>query len=549
MSTATDDTNEREELAAAAVSHRRGISTMWIVPLVALLIAGWLGYSTLRDRGPLVTITFLTADGLEAGKTKVKYRSVDVGLVETVTIGDDLRKIIVTARMDKSIEKHLGPDSAFWVVRPRLSAGGVSGLGTLISGAYIEFEPGAVVGHEPHVFTGLEEPPVIQSTVDGRRFILTSPDLNSVSQGSVVYYRGLAVGEVVGYELMKDHQSVRIFVFVRAPYDQLVRSGTGFFNASGIQATFNAGGLNVSTQSLQAILTGGIAFETPPEAMKAEQSAPDTVFPLFRDKTSLAAAAFTIKNKYLLYFDGSVRGLQPGATVEFRGIRVGTVVDLSLEVDADTGSVRIPVTIEIEPQRLTVIGRTPDDRLQAMQRFVSEGLRAQLRTDSLLTGALYVDLDLYPGEPPAEMKFSGQYPQLPTLPSFTEELRHSVTATLDRINRLPLEQVVNDTKETVATVRKLVEMPAVKAAVASLDQVGPLLVHVNEAVNKANATLVEADATLSATKSAVAPNSAIRQQLVSLLSELTEAARSLRVLADFLERHPEALIRGKIDER
>ncbi|MDH3664878.1 MAG: MlaD family protein, partial [Alphaproteobacteria bacterium] len=328
------------DLPTPTERQRRGVSMVWIIPLVAAAIAAWLAFVALSERGPTVSISFKTAEGLEAGKTKVKYKDVDVGLVTEVTLSEDLSHIVVTAEMAKGAEAHMNDGTRFWIVRPRVGAGGVSGLSTLVSGAYVEIDPGE--GEPESTFVGLEEPPLIDSDVAGREFVLRTDTLSSISRGSPIQFRGLDVGEILGYELDEDGQGVSLHAFVQEPYDRLVSERTRFWNTSGISLELSADGINASTGSLQSLLVGGIAFDTPLTSTVEEAAAPGTAFPLYDSFKSLTEAAFVKTVPFLVHFDGSVRGLRVNAPVEFRGMKVGRVADVRLVYDADKGSLAIP---------------------------------------------------------------------------------------------------------------------------------------------------------------------------------------------------------------
>src|SRR3954447_10139367 len=334
----------------AASKKRRGISLVWVIPIVGALIGGLLAYKAYTDQGPTITISFQTAEGLEAGKTKLRYLDIEVGTVQSVVIGTDLKHILVTAEMVAGAEHYLRQDTTFWIVKPRIGVGGVSGLGTLLSGAYIGLAPGE--GASERSFTGLEQPPPISANVPGREFVLTAPTLGSVSPGAPIYYRGLDIGQVLTYQLAENAREIDIKVFVREPFTNLIRSASRFWNASGIDVSTGAGGIDVQVASLQALLVGGIEVDSPIGLEDAEIAQPETQFPLYANRRALAQAQFTDKVPFLVYFDGSVRGLNPGAPVEFRGIAVGTVTSVQLEFDPATSRIRIPVTIEIEPQRI-----------------------------------------------------------------------------------------------------------------------------------------------------------------------------------------------------
>ncbi len=400
---------------------------------------------------------FDNAEGLEAGKTLVKYRNVEVGLVDEVRLSDDLSHIVVTASLDKTMEPHMKEGTRFWIVRPRVGFGGVSGLGTLLSGAYVEFDPGD--GQPAVDFVGLAEPPPITSQVPGTEFVLRTDRLGSIGRGAPVYYRSIPVGQVLGYELAEDKLGLTVKVFVDAPNDQLVRPSSRFWNASGVNVSVGADGVDVAMELLEALLAGGIAFDTPDIDQPGEAAAADTAFPLFASLREVTEAGFTQRIPYLVHFDGSVRGLRAGAPVEFRGIRVGTVTDVRLEIDPKQDSVRIPVSLEIEPQRFGAERGAGEQRYAVMAALVERGLRAQLQSGNLLTGELLVDLDFHPDSPPAKLDRSGTYPEIPAVPAELEALEASVTGVLTKLAALPLPELVEDLRRTIQSVDGLVNSP------------------------------------------------------------------------------------------
>jgi paraquat-inducible protein B len=535
---------DRGELPEVEVKKRRGISLVWLIPLVAGAIAIWLAYTTLQEKGPQITVMFDNAEGLEAGKTQVKYRNVEVGLVDEVRLSEDLSHIVVTASLDKAMDPHMKEGTRFWIVRPRVGFGGVSGLGTLLSGAYVEFDPGE--GPPTRDFIGMAEPPPITSQVPGTEFILRTDKLGSIGRGAPVYYRSIPVGQVLGYELAEDKKGLTVKVFVDAPNDQLVRSSSRFWNASGVNVSVGTDGVDVALESLEALLAGGIAFDTPDIDQPGEPTAAGTAFPLFASFRAVTEAGFTQRIPYLVHFDGSVRGLRAGAPVEFRGIRVGTVTDVRLEIDPKQDSVRIPVTLEIEPQRFGIQGAQGDQRYVVMAALVERGLRAQLKSGNLLTGELMVDLDFHPESPPAQLDRSGTYPEIPAVPAPLEALEASVTATLNKVASLPLPELVADLRQTVQGIDALVSSPDTKQSVVSLNQAAVRLDGLIGTLDQRLGPLfVQAQSTLASADGLVGANSQARYDLNALLKELTGAARSIRVFADYLERHPDALIRGK----
>jgi len=546
---------ERED--DVTLTKKRGLSMVWVIPIVAAVVAGWLVYTTFAEKGPVITITFKTAEGLDAGKTKIKFKDVEVGTVTAVNFGSDLSKVVVTAELAQEVTDHLSKDTRFWVVKPRLTASGVSGLSTLVSGSYVEIDPvaGAPIDH----FVGLENPPVVRSGEAGREFLLKAATLGSIGRGSPIYFRGIAVGEVLGHELKDDNTEVEIRVFVNDPHSNLIRPGTRFWNASGFSASVGADGVRIAMQSMTSLLSGGIAFETPPAAMLREPSPEDSEFRLFESYERQQDESFTQDFRFISYFEGSVRGLTIGAPVEFRGIRVGTVSDVSLEFNDKGITTRIPVTYDIEPERVKGAVQTTDP-YKRMARLVKRGLRAKLRSGSLITGQLLVDLDVHDDAKPAELKIGGTYPEIPTLPADLDQITQSVNGILTKLAALPLEDLVDEIRKTVKSADTVMSAPEIQQVLVSVDQsmqsinslvqdidqdAGPLIDSLRRTSDAAHDAVVNAQSTLASANEVLDDNSVVRHNLESMLAELSEAAAAIRNLANYLEQHPEALVRGK----
>lgn len=523
------ETDEREA-PEAVVKARAGLSIVWLIPVVAAAIGGWLAYRAYSEQGPSITITFKSAEGLEAGKTKLKYKDVELGVVESITLAKGLSHVNVEALLVNGTERYLTEKTRFWVERARVSAGRVSGLGTLLSGAYIGIDPVAE-GKSQRKFTGLDNPPLVTSELPGRRFVLQAPRRGSLDAGSPVYFRQVAVGQVIRSVLNENGESVTIDIFVNAPHDKLVRKTTRFWNVSGINVALDADGVRLDTESIVSMLIGGVAFETP-ALEPGDEAEPLTVFPLYPDLQATAVRIYEIKQRYLVHFDGSVKGLVTGAPVEFRGIRIGQVVDVKLEFDGT--EFRIPVVIEIEPERITVVGTEPPDISGRLTRLVERGLRAQLKSANLLTGRLVVDLNIYPDAPEAVVKLGGLYPELPTVPTPLDQITTSLTRLVGRIDALPLENLGADLQKSMAALR------------VTLEHTGDLTRNANVTVLPAVTEVIEeAKKTLSSTTALLGPEAPLTQELSKLLVDLSEAAQSVRRLADELEQHPENLLRGK----
>jgi len=437
--------------------------------------------------------------------------------------------------MAPKTEGFLAEDTKFWVVRPRISGANVTGLGTLISGAYIGLEIGVSKEHKRD-FVALETPPVVTGDLPGRLFVLKTADLGSLDNGTPVFFRRLQVGQVASYELDKNGKFLTVKVFVRAPYGQYVNPDTRFWHASGIDVSFSASGLKVETQSVLSILIGGIAFETAATGPVLPPAEANTVFTLYGNRAEAFEPAARNPQTYQLIFNESVRGLAPGAPVEFRGIPIGEVADVRAQVDLKTLEFLVPVTIHLDAQRLgvKVLGLKSEADLAAMRRklidsMVSHGVRAQLRTGNLLTGSLYVALDFFPGSPPVTVDWSQKPVQLPTIPGQLQATEATVEGIIKKLDKMPLKEIGDNLRKALADL--YLTLVSARGTMVSADR-----------------TMVSARGTLDNANNLTEPNSAQLLQLGNTLQEVSRAARSVRVLADYLERHPEALLRGKKGE-
>lgn len=547
--------NHPESTPAAIAKGRSGVSLVWLIPIVALLIGGWLAAKTYAERGPTVKIEFRTASGLEAGTTKVKFKDVDIGQVTSIDVSVDLKSVIVTAELKHGSEQFLTEKTRFWVERPRVTASGVSGLETLLSGSFIAIDP-VRGGKEVLQFTGLEEPPLFTTSEAGTRFLLRSPTLGSLNVGAPVYYRQIQVGQVAGFALDDDGEAVGIDVFVFAPHDRLVSTSTRFWNASGIDFSLSAAGVKVDTESLMSVLIGGVAFDTP-DTIDAPGEPPgaDHVFPLYASRDNAHEKIYLHKERYLLFFEGSVRGLTVGAPVMLRGIAIGKVLDIQLQLSVEDLQFHIPVLIEVEPERVAVRGdRRALDETGMIRQLVAKGLRAQLKTGSLITGQLYVELDFYPDASPEVLAQEGDYEVLPTIPGSLEALTNKVTAILDRLEAFPFDRIGKDLTDTLAGANEIVNSAALKQGIVELEkslaEIRALAEQLNTGIAPELAeTLRQTTATLRGVRQMIEEGSPISVELRRSLNEVSGAARSLKVLTDYLERHPEALLRGKGGDR
>ena len=533
----------------------RRVSIVWIIPVVAALVAAGIFVKRVLDQGPTITIVFNSAEGIEPGKTFVKYKEVNIGQVTAVQLSTDFGKVEVQAKIAKKASGLMKEDAKFWVVRPRISAGGVSGLATLLSGNYIGFDAGRS-DKERRSFTGLEAAPITSGGAPGHQYVLKADELGSLQVGSPVYFRRLPVGRVVAYDLAADGKTVDIKVFVGAPYDRYVSAATQFWNASGIDVSMGAGGLDIRTESLAALIAGGVAFDTPPNAGDGAAAAENSAFVLRGDRSSAMKQPPAFARSYVLHFAGSVRGLSVGAPVTFLGLPAGEVTSVSLALDPRTLDVSPLVRIIVYPEQL--IARADDaaekrfakslaNNVQArhalLRRLVEErGLHAQLQNSSLLTGQMYVALEYFPQAPKSKVDWSREAPELPVMPGALPDIESKLASIIEKVDRLPIDSIGKRVDADLATLddtlrdaRRLIG----SADAHLLPQLQRSLEGVDRLTSAAHSVMKNADAGL------LAPGAPAQQELRDTLQELGQAARSLRTLTDYLEQHPESILRGK----
>jgi len=535
---------------AVAVPRRRFTPQLiWIIPIVAVLVGGWLAAKAILERGPTITIAFKTAEGLEAGKTKIKYKDVEIGVVKTITLSPNRKGIVVTAELSKQSEEFLREDTRFFVVRPRITAGGVSGLGTLLSGGYIGMDIGKS-RETRRDFVGLEVAPIVTGEEPGRQFMLRADDLGSTDVGTPVYFRRVTVGQVVATALNKDGKGVTFTIFIQALYDQYVTKETRFWNASGIDVSLDATGIQVRTESVMSILVGGIAFQVEPDSPPEPPADANTMFTLFADRTQAFKRADTVVDPYLLVFDGSVRGLSVGAPLDFRGVTIGEVVRIGVSIDPKTLIFRMPVEVKLFPRRLAARhftgGTLPpleseDARWKRMKLLVDHGLRAQLRSGNLLTGQLYVALDFFPDTPKATIDLAKRPPEIPTIPGTFEELQENLTGIVKKLDKLQIEEIGVDTRKLLASLDETLK--GVDGLLKSVD--AGLVPDLRRTLDTASQTLKSAEGTLKSAEGTLSSVSPLQADLQQTLSELSRTLTAVRALAEMLQQHPESLIRGK----
>ena len=500
---------EEDQPLEPVVRRTSRFSAVWILPIVALLFGLWLAWQYYSARGPDVTVQFETAEGIVAGKTPVLCRSVNIGTVEKVRLTKDLRGVLVTMQMTSEATPLLVKDTKIWVVRPRYGGASlISGLSTLFSGNYIALEPG--LAHQPRrEFVGLEQPPVTPAGVPGLHITLFSDESGGLGPGAGISYKGLSAGKIESREFHPESGKIEFRAFISQSFAPLVHKNTKFWNTSGIDVKLGSNGLEVETGTLESLLVGGVTFGLPENLEPGAPVSNGAQFTLFESLSATKAFAMEHGLPYLLLFTGSVRGLDEGAAVEFRGVRVGTVEGISFNYLPNDPERRVPVMIQFDPSIITSI---PPEDTHAAEQFVAhaveQGLRASLKSSSLLTGGRFVDLDFQKDAAPATIAQIDGYRVLPTIAGGLSELQEKATALLDKLNSLPLEETVE--KASVA-------LEEIKKTAASLN----------------------------VTAGSYSKNAPLYNNLSETLRQLDETLRSLRNLSGTLERKPNSIIFGK----
>ncbi|MGG7447562.1 intermembrane transport protein PqiB [Kosakonia oryzendophytica] len=505
---------------------------IWVIPLIALACTLNILLQARLAEGPDITLSFRSAAGLEAGKTEVKYKDVAVGVVTAITLSQEDDQVRVHVKLNRSAAHLARADTRFWVVRPRVSIGGVSGIDTLLSGAYIGLDKGK--SRLPnYAFTGLENPPPVVSDVPGRLFTIDADDLGSLESGSPVYYRKVQVGKVTAFALRSDGKGVRLSVFIEAPYDHLVTAATRFWNASGIDLSAGSGGFRLKTGTVATILSGGIAFSTPDDAPPAPEAEP-AIYRLAPDEESAMAPADGPPITFRLRFDRALHGLSIGAPVAFSSVVIGRVKAISLDYDPQHYAFPTLVDIDVYPSRMgNVLQKLPPhandlDRATALftRELVSRGLRAQVSTGSLLTGQLFVSIDFFPNAPAVPFDLNAVPLRIPTIGGSLDDIQQQVASIVNKVDKLPLASLGNNLNGALVELNKTLKT-------------------VNSQTLPAAATLMQhTQATADNARTLLEDDSPLVLNILQALQETTRTLKSLRGLSGQLTRNPESLLTG-----
>ncbi len=529
-------------------ARRFSMSPVWLVPVLALIVGASLMVRQSLLVGPQIDIQFSSAEGVEAGKTDLRYKEVVIGHVEAISLAADRKRVVATVRLDRSASSFAVEDTSFWVVRPRIGIGGVTGLGTLLSGSYIGADAG--VSTEPRSsFIGLEVPPLVLHGEPGRIFVLNAADLGSLDVGSPVFYRRTRVGRVVGYTLDAERDQLSVKIFVDAPYQTLVTRRSRFWNASGVDLSLNASGLTINTQTIASVLIGGLAFENPPGAVGAEPAPESSEYTLYDDRASALSPLDGPPLAVRMVFNESVRGLAAGSPVDFLGVTIGRVRAISLRYDDQHQRFPVAVIADIYPLRLGAVRRAlisgaptaSDADAALLQRLVDKGLRAQMHSGNLLTGQLYIALDFVSGAGRPTHRDGGEgggsaaFVDLPTVAGTLNQLQPQLADIVQKISKIPFDELGASLQATLR---------GANAAIAGLTpQAQKALADVQRTLERAQTSLESLDRNVSN------PDAPLQRSVDETLQELQRTARSLRVLSDYLQLHPESLLRGKPADR
>jgi paraquat-inducible protein B len=551
-------------LVRTRIDHKSRLPLIWAIPVVTVIIGGWLAWSTISQRGPLITITFETAEGLQANMSHVRHKDVDMGVVQKIALTKDMKGVEVTVRMNSEAEPLLTDKAQFWVVRPRFFAGAISGLQTLFSGSYIDLLPSSEGGTATRAFVGLENPPVLQSDIPGRTFLLQAKRIGSLNLGSPIMFRDLEVGEILGWDVGEMARDITIHAFVRAPFDKYVHDNSRFWNASGASVQLGPNGLQLQIESLRAVVLGGIAFETPDDPKLPEESQADQPFPLYENKEAADSATYTRSVPFVANFTSSVSGLVAGSPVTLRGQKIGEVSSVSLVYDRASDNVVVPVHFTLEPGRIALLDLPSDASLDVrMQGLVQRGMRVKLESSNILTGQKQLAMDIYKDAGPGELTKQGDAYVIPVLGGGSDDVATSATNLVNRLNSIPFESIGKNLDQTLAGVNALVNDKQLGESVTELRStlastqtlvnnlnhgITPMMQRLPAIASGLESSVQRTDKLIASVQSGYGGDSTFSRDVTRLMMQLSDAARSIRVLADLLSRHPEALIRGRTDQ-
>ena len=513
-----------------ATLRRQSFNIVWLVPIIAAIIAGYLGYRTIMEQGPLLTLTFTNAEGLAAGQTQLKYKAVALGTVESIDLAKDNSHVIVKVRMTNVGKRFLNSNARFWVERPRLNVSDISGFETLVSGAYISVDPGKPGGRYQDQFTGLEQPPGVRSDEPGHTYTLKAYNLGSIGSGTPIFYRDVIVGEVLGYDIGNGLGPIQISIFVRAPFDHLVRPDSRFWDTSGVSFGIKGGVLQMQLQSVQALFAGGISFNLPYSARDETPSPDGASFKLYASRQQAEASSYNTQIKVISYVTTDVSGLTPGAPVNALGIEVGDVTGIDLLVDPSTGKAKVRVTMQLQPQRISALKESDsiENSAALLQRFVNNGMRVEIGTANYVTGQKEVDLVSVPNAKPAKVKIDGNAIVLPFETNGVDTILANATDITNKIDKIPLQNIGDNLNRLLKTTNNTLGGPQTRQLIRQL-----------------SLTLQTANTTLKDIQTGFGQDSDFQRNLGQVLNQANATLQSLQALSTYLDQHPQSVIFGR----
>ncbi len=548
-------------LPQAGALRRRRIPLVWIVPALTALIALWLAWDTFSKRGPTITISFDSGAGLQAGQSQLKFKDVVMGTVKTVVVAPDLTKVIVTVETVAEAKPLLTDKAIFWIVKPGIFAGNITGLDTLLSGAYIGMMPSTEKGKAARDFVGKQDPPILETVIPGTTFMLETRKLGSISLGAPIFYRGLEVGTVLGWDLKDMARHVTIHAFVRAPFDKYVREDSRFWDASGLSIKLAGSGVEIQLESIRAVLLGGIAFATQ-AVPKSPVATGGQHFPLYANQEAALSAGFGRVLYMRSNFSGSVAGLAIGADVTLHGLKIGEVTDVELVYNRKTDRIEAPVHYRVEADRIAGAAAVQGVPLGTVAtEMVKHGFRATLQAPSLISSAKIVAIEFVPDAPAEDLERDGDVFIMPSSEGGGfDSITRSANELLSKINRIDFTAIGNSIASLTKGLDDTINGPQVKKSLAALEatmvdvqdvarklDVGstPALARLPEISAQLEETLTKANRLAGSLNNAYGNDSKFNREIDRLLPQLNDTARSFRALADLLSRHPEALIKGR----
>jgi len=529
------------------------VTSIWIVPFIALIIAGWLGYQYFEDRGPEIRIIFPVNESLVAGQSVVKFRNVPVGKITDIYVEQEIEGVVVVVRMNsKRSNPYLTEKAKFWIVKPEVGIGGVSGLDTLLSGTYINIYSDLGGKEDKDEYIGLSQP--YHDSKNGEYFHLLSLDGQDISVGMPIFYENIKVGQIEYTYLSLDNKSVDTIVFIDKQYAHLVHNDSKFWIKSMINVDFSKGNLDVNIAPLNFMLQGGIVFSSSGEDVNETVDA-KRIFPIYKSKTKAESKTIgsTLKNfkKYKLFTDHSTANLRKQAPVRFSGFDIGWVGEIKQNYSKATHKMTAEIVIGIDTSVFEDSSEQNSSGEVNLYEAVTEGLRARLDTLDLISGMLFVDLAFEEKEDNVSITEGKEYAIFPMSKEGSSSMMGSMTRIMDKLSKLPLEKlvnsldkVINEASEPIANANEMLK--ELKKSAADLSEMTSKK-SFKAMPNEVNKTIKELTRTLKSTRKVIdtyGKGSMMNEQLSYTLEILTKTSKEMEVFLRLLNRKPNSLIFG-----